>query len=376
MALSCMSNSSITISLPTTFSIESLQIKENVKHGQLDVTPMIEVGEAAIRIQRIWRYYRNRKIFKLLKHAARAAESSATYGILKKVCPLEAELLRDRSMQCKVRFRFAGSEFPPFLVFKIFHRSSGYGNRYIDGRRLINTSTEAAGDACRLMGHRTYYEQLICDELEYQKHGITDVVDVATLKDYMQYISHLDETPAHLGGRDNCWRRLSLKNLSRTTIMYDIMDYAESGILSDRLKQEMRLLMQIPHCEDVQHKQLSAITQVRSPAPPPSSAVSLHPSSQLMSTLTQSSRRSQRARSKVAKMRRLYGLEKEREDVYSATGVTSRQFSDRHDKLSEVVFSDDDWDEEAVKLYAWSQGLSVDETIPYFTHFINFAFET
>ncbi|MEE6469291.1 hypothetical protein FKM82_008568 [Ascaphus truei] len=364
MDVSGLSRISVTISLPTSTSVDSPPATDYVKHRQLDTTHKIERGVAAARIQWVWRCHRNRKLFKLLKHTARAAETCATYGILRKVSPLEAELLRDPGMQCKVRFRFAGHEFPPFIVFKIFHRSGGYGNRYISGKRIINPSSEAAADACKLMGQRAYYDQMICDEQEYQKRKITDVMDVATLKDYMQYISHLDETPAHLGGRDNCWRRLSLKNLPRTTIMYDIVDYAESGTLSERLKKEMELLLQMPHTEeDVQQRQLSAVTQIRSPAPSPSPAVSTHQSSQYSAASRHSGRRSQQARLKVAKMRRLYGLLREKEQHMVDTAAdSSRQNSDRKDVEEQTVRSDDDWDEEAEKLYAWSQGLSLEET--------------
>ncbi|CAJ0925794.1 unnamed protein product [Ranitomeya imitator] len=192
---------------------------------------------------------------------------------------------------CRGGARFAGYEFPPFIVFKIFHSSGGHGSRYITGKKIIIPSSEvlrsyqpwdrklpnaphtghrttkgprkAAIDAFKLMGHRAYYEQMICDQLDHQKYRITDLVDVATFKDYMQYTSHLDEIPAHRGGRDNCWRRLSLKNMPRTTLMYDIMDYAESGTLSSRLKEEMKLLLQMPHSEDVQRRQLSAVTEIR-----------------------------------------------------------------------------------------------------------------
>uniref|UniRef100_A0A8C5WLB2 Uncharacterized protein n=1 Tax=Leptobrachium leishanense TaxID=445787 RepID=A0A8C5WLB2_9ANUR len=265
-------------------------------------------------------------------------------------------------MQCKVRFRFAGCEFPPFIVFKIFRCSGGYGSQYLSGKRIINASSEAAGNACKLMGHRTYYEQMICDELEHQQHRITDMVDVATLKDYMQYLSHLDETPAHMGGRDNCWRRLSLKNMPRTTIIYDIVDFAESGTLSDRLKQEMTLLLQVPHNEEVQRRQLRAMTQIRSPVPPPPSAISTHWSSLQTEALSHSSRRSHRARSKVAKLRRIYGLERQPEDsTYDTTGISSKQIY-RKENLDQAVFSDEDWDEEAQKLYEWSQGLSTEDT--------------
>ncbi|KAM3932867.1 uncharacterized protein CXorf58 homolog [Leptodactylus fuscus] len=346
---------SISISIPTSASEESLPPKQAV------VIHKIDIGVAAIRIQRAWRCHHNKQIFRLLKHAARAAETCATYQILKKVSPLEAELLKDPGMQCKVRFRFAGYEFPPFIVFKIFHSSAGHGNRYITGKRIIVPSSEAAGDACRLMGNRAYYEQMICDQLEHQKYGITDVVDVATFKDYMQYISHLDETPAHRGGRDNFWRRLSQKNVPRTTLMYDIVDYAESGTLSSRLREEMNFLLQLPHTEDVQCQQLSAVSQVRSPVPPPSSAISSYLSSLYSATPRHSSRRSQKARLKVAKMKRLYNPGKAEQDQDDIRVVNRKLFSGQ-EQSNQAMISDDDWDEEAERLYAWSQNLSLEES--------------
>ncbi|KAM4044508.1 LOW QUALITY PROTEIN: uncharacterized protein CXorf58 homolog [Anomaloglossus baeobatrachus] len=352
------SSTSISISLPTSSSVQSLPAGKDRKRAKQAVRPVIDLDVAVIQIQRAWRCHRNKQVFTLLKHAAQAAETYATYEILKKVSPLEAELLRDPGMQCKVRFRFAGYEFPPFIVFKIFHSAGGHGSRYITGKRIIIPSSEAATDAFKIMGHRVYYEQMICDQLEHQKYRITDVVDVATFKDYMQYTSHLDEIPAHRGGRDNCWRRLSLKNMPRTTLMYDIVDYAESGTLSSRLKEEMKLLL-MPHSEDIQRRQLSAVTQIRSPLPPPSSAISIYVSSLYSATPRNSSRRSQKARRKVAKMKRFYGPGRE-QDQDETRVVNQQQFSS---KQEQVMFTDDDaWDEEAEKLYAWSQSLSVDES--------------
>ncbi|KAM5180160.1 uncharacterized protein CXorf58 homolog [Mantella aurantiaca] len=362
MNLSGMSGTSISISLPTSEStMDSPPARRNYDTiNPPEVTKMMDMRVSAICIQRAWRRHHNRKLFKLLKHAIRAAESCAAYGILKKVSPLEAELLKDPGMQCKVRFRFAGYVYPPFIVFKIFHCSGNHSSRYISGKRVISPSSEAAVDACKLMGHRTYYDQMIYDQLEYQTYKVTDAVDVATFKDYMQYISHLDETPAHLGGRDNYWRRLSLKNMPRTTIMYDIVNYAESGTISDRLKDEMKLLLQIPRTEDIQQRQLSALTQYRSPGPPPSSAISTYLSSHYSVAPRNTSRRSHKARLKVQKMKRLYGLGKEGQDLRDTADVNQRSFPDKN-TFNQVVFSDDEWEDEAEKLYAWSQGLSLEE---------------
>ncbi|KAG8450625.1 hypothetical protein GDO86_003049 [Hymenochirus boettgeri] len=362
MSLSMMSGTSISLSIPTSLSEESLS--QNARPGQRNVPLVIEQGVAAIRIQRAWRCYHNKKLFELLKYTARAAETSATYNILKKISPSEAELLRDPGMQCKVKFRFAGHEFPPFIVFKIYQRPGGLGSRYISGKRIINHCTKAAADACKLMGNRTYYEQIISDELEYQRYKITDMGDVATVKDYMQYNSHLDETPAHLGGRDNCWRRLSLKSMPRTTIMYDILEYAESGFLSERLKEELKLLLQVPCTEELQQRQLTAITQSRSPVPPPSLASSTNKTIQRSPLLWHSARRSQKARLKVAKMKKVYsGRDETKETLNYTTDEKSEQLSNRKDTKDQEDILDDDWDEEAEKLYAWSQQLPLEDSL-------------
>ncbi|KAM9320280.1 uncharacterized protein CXorf58 homolog [Gastrophryne carolinensis] len=364
MELSGMSSTSISISLPTSASLESLPATRNHAIPNLPVKRnMTDLRAAAICIQRAWRTYQNQKLFKLLRHAIRAAESCAAYRILKKVSPLEAELVKDPGMKCKVRFRFAGYDFPPYIVFKIFHHSGGHSTRYISGKRVINPSSEAATDARKVMGHRAYFEQVIYDHVDYQKNKVTDIVDVATFKDYMQYASHLDETPARLGGRDNCWRRLSLKNMPRTTILYDILDYAESGNPSDRLKEEINVLLQIPRNESMKQRQLHAITQYRSLAPPPSSPISTCLSSRYSTTCRRASRRSHKACLKVEKMKKLYGLGKEEQVLTdNSADITQNIFPESKNTLNQEVFSDEDWEEEAEKLYAWSQSLPQEES--------------
>uniref|UniRef100_A0A8C3FGP2 Uncharacterized protein n=1 Tax=Chrysemys picta bellii TaxID=8478 RepID=A0A8C3FGP2_CHRPI len=215
------------------------------------VSPARADEELAAKIlQRAWWSHINRRLFRLLTHTIRAAEHCITYEIMRRVSPLEAELIKDPSMQYKVRFRFAGHD------------------KYISGKRTISPASEAAADACKLMGHRKYYDQMIWDELQYQNHKIIDEIDVATVKDYMQYISNLDETPAYCGGRDNCWRKLSLENFPRTMIMYDIMDYAQSGTLSNRLKEKLTFLLLRPQNEELRHDQLMTVSRVR-PRPYP-----------------------------------------------------------------------------------------------------------
>eukprot|EP00069_Balaena_mysticetus_P001479 bmy_15358T0 len=131
------------------------------------------------------------------------------------------------------------------------------------------------------MGKKKFYHQIMEDERLFQKFKITDEIDIVTLKDYMQ-------SPASSGGRNNYWRRLNLENIPRTMIMYDIVDYAESGIISNRLKKEMKC---------------------------PSSLSSLQPlyrPYQQQSQIKHLGRRSQQAQMKVEKMKKAYKMAKEK----------------------------------------------------------------
>uniref|UniRef100_A0A0B6ZF76 Uncharacterized protein n=1 Tax=Arion vulgaris TaxID=1028688 RepID=A0A0B6ZF76_9EUPU len=165
---------------------------------------------AALIIERTWISYRNKQMFRLLKHSVCAAEYSLSYEILRKVIPREAQLLNDKSQQVKIRFRFGGEEFPPMIFFKIFIHHAGQKVKYLSGRKMIRPATEAAEDSLRQMGNRTFYDQILKDILWQQNCSITDEIDVTTLKDYMQYLANLDESPAWQGGKENCWRKLTL----------------------------------------------------------------------------------------------------------------------------------------------------------------------
>ena len=79
-------------------------------------------SRAAQIIEKWWIRVRNRKVFEVLKRAVCTAvrnslnqtrdvtelctqEHSVTNEVLRKLCPLEAELLRDPTIKAKVRFR-------------------------------------------------------------------------------------------------------------------------------------------------------------------------------------------------------------------------------------------------------------------------------
>ncbi|CAN0293116.1 unnamed protein product [Lampetra planeri] len=170
---------------------------------------------AAACIQRWWRSHNGRLLFLRLRDALHLAEKCLTYDLLRRVSPKEAELLRDPSMQCRVRLRLAGDQFPPRVVFKIFSRPGATSSTYMSGRRLIQPASQAAKDAHHMMGTRSFCKQITLDAQLHDRARVTGEVDVTTGKDYMQYASYLDETEARLGGRGNRWRTLSLAELPR-----------------------------------------------------------------------------------------------------------------------------------------------------------------
>nr|CAB3235000.1 putative uncharacterized protein CXorf58 [Phallusia mammillata] len=349
---------------------------------------------AATMIERAYLSYRDRQMFILLKHAVRAAEQSWTYDILRKISPKEAELLNDPSINAKVRFRFAGMEFPPVILFKIYLVSNG--TKYISGKKIIRPASNAAADACRLMGHRKFYDQMIVDACQYEKDKITDEVDVTTVKDYMQYLSNMDETPSYLGGKENYWRQLSLEVLPRQSIMYDIMEYLRTKLPSARLQSEMPVLLSRPVTQEVQLEQFRALSRLPSP---PNSAFplmkGLFRTNLPPSGPPETRRRSVQSRRRVAKMKKVFGLqeadEKQSPEVHDFTVRPTSSVSRRQDtadalshpatasrvqtglsaaiqsrgledpKRGNVNAEQDPEDSEAKALYEWSRELNFED---------------
>ncbi|XP_016136118.1 uncharacterized protein [Sinocyclocheilus grahami] len=239
----------------------------------------------ARRIQAYWRCFRDRRLFRLLMNTVRSACLAS--AVLRQLSPREAELLKDPSLKCKIRFRyelllfrFAGPQFPPSLVFKIFH--IGGGGHYLSGKKVFSPSN--------------------------------------------QYSSHLDELPACVGGRENGWRFLSLKVLSRDVML---REGVKPGT-RDRLKTVL----------------------------PFSSLARSHFAGQQLSHRGSrvSTRQSARAQNTAARKRRLYGLsEAERfaEKVDIKIVLPSVETEDYNSSESE-------WEEEAEKLCNWSKQLNID----------------
>nr|XP_060486083.1 uncharacterized protein CXorf58 homolog [Panthera onca] len=329
---------------------------------------------SAQRIQRAWLSHMDKTIFQLLKHTIRAAELRVTHQILKEVSPLEAELVKDPSMKCKVRFRFSGETFPPVIVFKIFLHTEGHGYNYFSGKKFLKPSSEAVADACKIMGKRRFCHQVMEEERFFQKFKITDEIDIVTLQDYMQYSSLLDETPASYGGRNNYWRKLNLKNIPRTMIIYDIVHYAESGIISHRLQKEMKCLLQKPQTEEMRKHQLRIVSEVRCPSSFPT-IQPLYGPYQQQSQIQHLGRRSKQAQMKVEKMKKAYKMAKEKN---ASVGTEPQTDTSRTKQKKTVVFSspssdsmkvepmsDEELKKEEKELFAWCQGLCINSSPSY-----------
>ncbi|XP_058391563.1 uncharacterized protein CXorf58 homolog [Diceros bicornis minor] len=328
---------------------------------------------SAQTIQRAWLAHMDKTIFQLLKHTICAAEHFVSHEILKKVSPLEAELVKDPSMKCKVRFRFSGETFPPFIVFKIFLHTEGHGYKYFSGKNLLKPSSEAVVDACEIMGKKKFYHQIMEDEYLFQKFKISDKIDIVTLKDYMQYSSLLDETPASSGGRNNYWRRLNLKNIPKTMIIYDIVDYAESGIISNRLRKEMKHLLQRPQTEEMRQRQLRIVSEIRCPSSF-SNIQPLYRPYQQQSQIKHLGRRSKQAQMKVEKMKKAFKMAKEKnasvgtEPQMDTPGTKQQKtmvFSTPSFDIVKVneLMSDDKLEKEEKELFAWCQDLCINNSL-------------
>ncbi|KAG8510086.1 putative uncharacterized protein CXorf58, partial [Galemys pyrenaicus] len=369
--------------------------------------------KAAKTIQRAWLSYTNKMVFQLLKHTICAAEFNVTHEILKKVSPSEAELIKDPSMKHKVRFRFNGETFPPYIVFKIFVHTKGHGYKYFSGKNLLKSSTEvmfydvyfmtflnlalngrclrknilaigeqtffkplsqmgsepAPTDVYRLVGKKKFYNQFLEDERPNQKIKISDEIDVITIRDYMQYSSFLDDIPASSGGKNNYWRRLNLENIPKAMLMYDIVDFVQSGVISTRLRKELKYLSQRPKTEEMRQHQLRIVSEVRHPSSSHSRVQPL--SQQQQSQVKHLGSSSKQTETKSDKMKKTNKMAEEK----NAPVDTEQPKKTPKKKQRKVVFStpsldvvkvnelssDDDMEKEE-KMFSWCQDTNVGTT--------------
>lgn len=187
------------------------------------------------------------------------------------------------------------------------------------------------------MGRKTFHAQIMEDVHLSRKFRVADEIDIVTLKDYIQYSSLLDETPASSGGRNNYWRRLNLKSIPKTTLMYDIVHYAESGVISNRLHKEMKYLSQKPQTEEMRQDQLRVVSKVRHSSSLPRKQPLYQPCQQ-QCQIKHLGRRSKQALMKAERMKKAYKIGKAKET--NASVETEPQTDARGAKPQKtVVFS-------------------------------------
>ncbi|CAM4546814.1 unnamed protein product [Leuciscus chuanchicus] len=300
--------------------------------------------KCARRIQSYWRSFRDRRLFSLLINTLRAAEQCPASAVLHQLSPREAELLKDPSLKFKLRFRFAGPRFPPSVVFKVFHIGGGGGRQNLSGQKVFAPYNQATADSCRMMGNRVFMDLISVNEIH---KAAVEPQDVICMRDYMQYSSHLDELPARLGGRENGWRFLSLKVLSRDVALRRDVKPGTRGFCAGRLR---------------------AVPPLR----PGYAGQELSHRGFLTST-----RRSARAQHTADRKRRLYGLSETQsvldEHVDTINNPDMKKQNGKPERWGikivlplvetehyDVNSSESEWEEEAEKLCNWSKQLDIE----------------
>lgn len=314
--------------------------------------------ECVRRIQKFWWRWRDKTMFLLLKHSVRAAEMSLSYDILRKVSPAEAELIKDPAIKARIRFRFAGSEFPPIVVFKIFLINK---SNMLSGKNCIKPASEASKDCLRRMGQRNFVNQMLRDAYHFDKKKVWDMNEVVSIKDYWKLQSDLDELPCNMGGRENHWRRLTLSEIPRYTVFYDLLEYLESSHagVSEHLRENIPRLLTRPSTVAQEIEQANVVSLMK--APPhtpmsPSKMTSARASLLEREKTRNSSRGSKQARERAASMRQMY-TRGATEDTLQTTGGRTGG------KQNTFVSIEENWEEEAEQLFKWSQELTFEKTM-------------
>ncbi|KAJ3010368.1 UNVERIFIED_CONTAM: putative protein CXorf58 [Siphonaria sp. JEL0065] len=182
---------------------------------------------AALIIARSWRRWRYRTVFQALKAALYKAERTVSIDIMKKLCPREAAFVTDPITQPRVRFRFGGEAFPPNILFKVYTKSMNV--HYFSGNRLIESGSQAARDACQMMGARAFTDLVINKAMYVNSRHIAEPSDVTNRMEYVKYMNEMDQLAPKHGGRNNGWRELSFSAISSQATVYDNNSYLRSN---------------------------------------------------------------------------------------------------------------------------------------------------
>ena len=149
--------------------------------------------KACIIIQRWFRSHYQRETFRLLKESIRLIEHTCTPDVARLLNCRDSPLLADNSMEARIRFRFGGTHFPPFIYYKIFVEGKTV---LIDGKSSSDSSPQFLDDASKQIGtgklNVTLWESSCADSKSSKRTS--------------------DSNPAYLGGRGNPWRILGVED--------------------------------------------------------------------------------------------------------------------------------------------------------------------
>mmetsp|Transcript_10601 Transcript_10601/g.25796 ORF Transcript_10601/g.25796 Transcript_10601/m.25796 type:complete len:373 (+) Transcript_10601:59-1177(+) len=161
---------------------------------------------AAWLVLKTWRCFRDRRVFQYLRHAVCRAEDSLTHQVLRRINPIEAMILRDPTLNARLRFRFAGADFPPVILYKVFIHANV---QYVSGSSKILPGSKAANDAHDQMGDRKFIEIVLADIENCTPLSAASLKDPGLgIQDRLHEHATLDSLPMWLGGRANPWRVL------------------------------------------------------------------------------------------------------------------------------------------------------------------------
>ena len=195
-------------------------------------------------IENAWIRFRDRQLFRILTHSVRTLENFMSHDILRRTSPKDYELLQDNSVPFTLRFRFSGAEFPPVIVFKIFTDSSVVPARYVspammNGKQQVTDKRKFYSDLVKVRGSHSVTAQLLKDEVLHSQYGILSPEECVTSKDCLKLKSIQDELPAYMGGKGNTWRKLTLSDVPRLTILHDVLSFVSGPKVDAKIRRRM-----------------------------------------------------------------------------------------------------------------------------------------
>jgi hypothetical protein len=142
-------------------------------------------------------------------------------------------ILRDPTLNARLRFRFAGEHFPPTILYKVFIHANV---QYVAGSTKILPGSKAAEDANDQMGDRKYIEIVLADIENCTPLSSGSLRDPGLgVQDRLHEQATLDSHPMWLGGRANPWRVL-------VDASYSVNDSALHFIPSETTGKDLKIL--------------------------------------------------------------------------------------------------------------------------------------